>query len=42
MVKTSRNSVIVFKKKKADGLVSKSALIASMNKLVRIIYLFIV
>ena len=41
MVKTSRNSVIVFKKK-ADGLVSKSALIASMNKLVRIIYLFIV
>lgn len=37
---TSRNTVIVdfYKKKKADGLASKSALVASMNKLVRIIY----
>lgn len=40
MIRTSRNSVIVdfYKKKKADGLASKSALVASMNKLVRIIY----
>ena len=40
MIKTSRETVIVdfYKKKKADGLVSKSALVASMNKLVRIIY----
>ena len=40
MIKTSRNTVIVdfYKKKKADGLASKSALVASMNKLVRIIY----
>ena len=40
MIKTSRNTVIVdfYKKKKADGLASKSALVASMNKLVRLIY----
>lgn len=40
MIKTSRDTVIVdfYKKKKADGLASKSALVASMNKLVRIIY----
>ena len=40
MIRTSRQTVIVdfYKKKKADGLVSKSALVASMNKLVRIIY----
>ena len=40
MIKTSRNTVIVdfYKKKKADGLASKSALVASMNKLIRIIY----
>lgn len=39
MIKTSRNTVIVdFIKEKADGLASKSALVASMNKLVRIIY----
>lgn len=40
MIKTSRETVIVdfYKKKKADGLASKSALVASMNKLVRIIY----
>lgn len=40
MIRTSRQTVIVdfYKKKKADGLASKSALVASMNKLVRIIY----
>lgn len=40
MIKTSRDTVIVdfYKKKKADGLAPKSALVASMNKLVRIIY----
>lgn len=40
MIKTSRDTSIVdfYKKKKADGLASKSALVASMNKLVRIIY----
>lgn len=40
MIRTSRETVIVdfYKKKKADGLASKSALVASMNKLVRIIY----
>lgn len=40
MIRTSRDTVIVdfYKKKKADGLASKSALVASMNKLVRIIY----
>lgn len=40
MIRTSRNTVIVdfYKKKKADGLAPKSALVASMNKLVRIIY----
>ena len=40
MIKTSRDTVIVdfYKKKKADGLASKSALVASMNKLIRIIY----
>lgn len=40
MIKTSRDTVIVdfYKKKKADGLASRSALVASMNKLVRIIY----
>ena len=44
MSKTLRNTVIVdfYKYKKADGLAPKSVLIASMNKLVRIIYLFIV
>lgn len=40
MIKTSRDTSIVdfYKKKKADGLASKSALVASMNKLIRIIY----
>lgn len=40
MIKTSRDMSIVdfYKKKKADGLASKSALVASMNKLIRIIY----
>ena len=40
MIKTSRDTSIVdfYKKKKADGLVPKSALVASMNKLIRIIY----
>lgn len=40
MIRTSRDTVIVdfYKKKKADGLAPKSALVASMNKLVRIIY----
>lgn len=40
MIKTSRNTVIVdfYKKKKADGLAPRSALVASMNKLIRIIY----
>lgn len=40
MIRTSREIVIIdfYKKKKADGLASKSALVASMNKLVRIIY----
>ena len=40
MIKTSRDTSIVdfYKKKKADGLSSKSALVASMNKLIRIIY----
>ena len=40
MIRTSRDTVIVdfYKKKKADGLPAKSALVASMNKLVRIIY----
>lgn len=40
MIRTSRDTVIVdfYQKKKADGLASRSALVASMNKLVRIIY----
>lgn len=40
MIKTSRDTSIVdfYKKKRADGLASKSALVASMNKLIRIIY----
>ncbi|MCI5582136.1 MAG: IS110 family transposase [Anaeroplasma sp.] len=40
MIRTSRDTVIVdfYKKKKADGLAARSALVASMNKLVRIIY----
>lgn len=40
MIKASRDTSIVdfYKKKKADGLASKSALVASMNKLIRIIY----
>lgn len=40
MIKTSRDTSIVdfYKKKKADGLASKSSLVASMNKLIRIIY----
>lgn len=40
MIKTSRDTSIVdfYKKKKADGLAPKSALVASMNKLIRIIY----
>lgn len=40
MIKTSRDTSIVdfYKKKKADGLASKSALVASMNKLIRIVY----
>lgn len=40
MIKTSRDTVIVdfYKKKKTDGLASKSTLVASMNKLVQIIY----
>ncbi len=40
MIKTSRNTVSVdfYKKKKADGLAPRSALVASMNKLIRIIY----
>lgn len=40
MIKTSRDTSIddFYKKKKADGLASKSALVASMNKLIRIIY----
>lgn len=40
IIKTSRDTSIVdfYKKKKADGLASKSALVASMNKLIRIIY----
>lgn len=40
MIKTSRDTSIVdfYKKKKADRLASKSALVASMNKLIRIIY----
>ena len=40
MVKTSRDTVVVdfYKKKKADGLAPRSAFVASMNKLVRIIY----
>ncbi len=40
MIKTSRDTSIVdfYKKKKPDGLASKSALVASMNKLIRIIY----
>lgn len=39
MIKTSRDTSIVdFIKEKADGLASKSALVASMNKLIRIIY----
>lgn len=35
------NVIDFHKKKKADRLVSKSALIVLMNKLVRIIFLFI-
>lgn len=40
MIKTSRDTSIVnfYKKKKADGLAPKSALVASMNKLVKIIH----
>lgn len=40
MIKTSKNTVILIfiKIKKEDEFASKSALIASMNKLVRIIY----
>ena len=40
MIKTDRKSSIVeyYKKKKADGLAPYSALVASMNKLTRIIY----
>ena len=40
MIRTSRDTVIVefYQKKKADGLPPRSALVASMNKLVRIIY----
>lgn len=40
MIRSSRETVIVdfYKKKKADGLAPKSALVASMNKLIRIIY----
>ena len=40
MIRTSRDTVIVefYQKKKADGLASKSALVASMNKTIRIIY----
>ena len=40
MIRTSIDTVIVnfYKKKKADGLASKSALVASMNKLTRIIF----
>ena len=40
MIKTDRESVIVdfYKRKKASGMKPKAALVASMNKLVRIIY----
>lgn len=40
MIKTNRESVIVdfYKRKKASGMKPKAALVASMNKLVRIIY----
>lgn len=40
MIKTSRNTVIVdfYKKKKASGMKPKAALVASMNKTLRIIY----
>ncbi len=40
MIRTSRETAIVdfYKKKKADGLASHSAVVASMNKLTRIIY----
>lgn len=40
MIKTNRDNKIVdfYKKKKADGLPARSAMIASMNKLIRIIH----
>ena len=40
MIKTNRDTKIVefYKRKKADGLASRSALVASMNKLLRIIH----
>ena len=40
MIRTNRETKIVefYKKKKADGLAARSALVASMNKLVRIIH----
>ena len=40
MIKTNRDTKIVefYKKKKADGLAARSALVASMNKLLRIIH----
>ena len=41
MIKTSRNTVIVdfYEKKKVVGLAPKFVLVASMNKLIRIIYI---
>ena len=40
MVKTNRDTPIVdfFLKKRSDGLKNKEALVASMNKLLRLIY----
>ena len=40
MIKTNRDTKIVefYKRKKADGLAARSALVASMNKLLRIIH----
>ena len=40
MIKTNRDTKIVefYKRKKADGLPARSALVASMNKLLRIIH----
>ena len=40
MIKTNRESVIVdfYKKKKASGMKPKAALVASMNKTLRIIH----